>query len=940
MSRKLLALLVAAMLLLTLATYVYYRRTLAAVPVDAYALVPDDAVFVLSTHNHPALVRHLEETQLWDNLTAVRYFQQAAGHVALADSLAGGRRQGGLLAFLGRKLVVTSMHVTGRHEFDVLYQVPLARVSEYRQARAVLEALGRDARYRLSRRDYEGHELTVLTERGSELSITVLNYRNHIIISANPALVEAVVRRTQHPDAPTVLAPFRDTDLLKLRDIDASLLVNYRRLPGFLDVLLQEGTHGEIDLLAGLASEGLLGLRLAGSRTEMVGFSNPETARGSLHRHVVGQPAQPVALAPLLSLRTALVLHLAAAPARAWPLNAPAPALAALPPASSPPANSPAPAAPPAVLTTPAALDSLQRSLGPEMALVYVAAPTAGSRPGRLAFVRCPRPARTARWLGELRRLAGASPAFTRVGPYEVRPIAFDEAAVLGPLLSPAAPDLRLSNASGREVSTLVDNYLVLSDNKTLTTYLTDLAAGHTWGKTPSQVAFLEQTLPRARLSVFVDTRNSWNALLGALTEERRAGLLRNETLFMRFPQLALQLAPDASEAVPGTQYYTQLLLWHPDQNLAANPEVAATGSRLAFVRGLAGQPTLLPAAGTRVPAVVVQDSAGVLHFVSAENTLVWSDSLGAPAVGVQLLPAAPAGGSAPLALLLGAGNRLHLLGADGREQVPYPFIFPDSVRLGSLQAAPDPNGAPPRLLSVSGGNTLRLLDARGRQYPGWQPKVLDVPLAGEPALISLRSRDVVVVPLQNGYVYAYDQRGDRLPGFPLSMGARLGGGLLAEPGATLGSTRVTLVNQHGELITFSLSGDISRRRRLSTWSRTARFRLVPDQRHASFVVVREEEGRLDVFSPRGGPALLSKTFLTSGPKPVQLFDFGRGHRVLAITEPGPGQVYLFDGQGQALGNEPLPSTGTGVGLSFDGNSGTYQLVRLLGRELRRTDFK
>ena len=51
MSRKLLALLGAALLLLSLATYVYYRRTLAAVPLDPYALVPDDAVLVLATRD-------------------------------------------------------------------------------------------------------------------------------------------------------------------------------------------------------------------------------------------------------------------------------------------------------------------------------------------------------------------------------------------------------------------------------------------------------------------------------------------------------------------------------------------------------------------------------------------------------------------------------------------------------------------------------------------------------------------------------------------------------------------------------------------------------------------------------------------------------------------------------------------------------------------------
>jgi hypothetical protein len=138
MSRKLLALLGAALLLLSLATYVYYRRTLAARPVDPYALVPDDAVLVLATRDHAALVQHLQEAGVWDNITGVRYFQQVAGPLALADSLDnGGRpvvanpvtgRPRGLLALLGKKLVLSSLHLTGPGQVDVLYQIPLASV--------------------------------------------------------------------------------------------------------------------------------------------------------------------------------------------------------------------------------------------------------------------------------------------------------------------------------------------------------------------------------------------------------------------------------------------------------------------------------------------------------------------------------------------------------------------------------------------------------------------------------------------------------------------------------------------------------------------------------------------------------------------------------------------------------------------------------------------
>ncbi|MCC3152474.1 hypothetical protein Q3A66_05675 [Hymenobacter sp. BT770] len=917
MSRKLLALLTALLLLLALATYVYYRRTLAAVPVDPYTLVPDDAVLVLSTHDHPALVRHLQETELWDNLTAVRYFQQAAGHLALADSLAGGsaRRRNGILALLGRKLVITSVHVTGPGEFDVLYQIPLARVAEYRQVRSLLETLGRDPRYQLSTRDYEDQELTVLTERRSENSLTVLNYRNHLVVSANPGLVESVVRCLAHPDAPTVLAAFSSTDLLKLRGLDASLLVNYRRLPQFLDVLFRKDAHSQFDQLAGLVSEGLLGVKLAGSRAQLQGFSNPETARGALHQRLRGQPAQPQRMTSLMSTRTAMLLHLAADPARTWPSP------------GRPLVDS---------LGRNAALDSLRASFDGEMAIGYLATAAAGSRPGRLAFVRCPVPARTNKWLARLRRIYNSSPAFTRVGPYEVHPVAFPEAAILGPLLAPARP-YAVEAVAGAGV--MVGNFLVLSDDLTLNGYLADVVAGRTWAQSPTQVSFLQETLPQARLSIIIDTRNSWNALLGVLTEERRAGLLRNEALFKRFPQIAMQLVPAENESAPDAQYYTQLLLRHPDLGPALSQAGgAANGRVMTFQYPLLGAPTLLPALGTRIPAVVVQDSTGVLYYVSADNTVLWSDTLTTPVVGLNLLPSA---GGVPGGLLLGAGHKLHLLANDGREVLPFPLNLPDSVRVAALLAAPG-NGAgtPARLLAVTAGNDLLLLDAKGHLFPGWQPKQLDFPLVGRPALLSVNGRDVVLVPLQNGYVYAFDGKGSLFPGFPLSMGGRLAGGVLVQAGATLARSRFTLVNQHGELVVFNLSGDIISRTRVATWSRTARFRLVPDPRGRTFAVTREDGNQLDVFLPKTATPLITQRFVTSGEKPVQYFDFGNGRRIIAITETGPGHVFVYDGKGRLLGGAPMPSTGTGVGLSYDATTDTYQLVRTVGRELRRTELK
>lgn len=936
MSRKLLALLVAALLLLSLATYVYYRRTLAAVPIDPYALVPDDAVLVLATRDHPALVRHLQEAGVWDNISGVRYFQQVAGQLALADSLDTGgaaptaaRQRRGLLALLGRKLVLTSVHITGPGQVDVLYQIPLATVREYRQARGLLETLGRDARYALSTRTYEGYELQELTAReGGRL--TVLNYRNHLMLSTNAALVEAAVQRLHLPSgAPTVRAGFGATDLLRLRDVDATVLFNFRRLPGLLDVLFRPGTHAQLDQAATLVREGLLGIKIGPGQLTLTGFANPETAASSWHRRLRGQPAQPLRpLADVLTLRTALVLAVAGPLAESRPVPTPL-------------------ARPDSPAQLRQMLDSLRAVLGPSVALVYLAAPAPAVAPARLVLVRCPVPGRAAGWLARLRRQQGVSPGFGRVGPFSVYGAGFT-AEQLAPALLPApasgpAPAAPLSAA-------LVPGYLVLGEAPALQAYLADVAAGQVWNRSAAQVALLQQALPQARLTVLADVRQGWNALLGYLAEDRRADLLRNESLLKHFPQVAWQLFPpeaSAEEALPGSQYYAQLLLRRPGQSPATAADVASAAGSPRFRTALVGQPLLLPATPDDPAPAVVADSLGVLRLLSSrDNAALWADTLPGPLVASSEydlgLPRLVRG-----RVLLATAHRVHWLSpADGREAPSFPLNLPDSVTIAAVATAAAPRPVP-HLLVATATNELLLLDASGRQYPGW-PRRLEAPLAGPPLLLAVGGRDVVVAALRNGYVYAFTQAGERYPGFPVSAGARLAGPVLAQPGATLARSVLRLINQHGELLALTLSGDITSRRRLATWSRTATFGLVPEAsgRAGAFVVVREDGGRLDVFNPAtpSPTPLLSRQLLTSGPKPVQWFDFGGGHQVLALTEPGPGQVSLFDGQGRPLGSPaapsatPWPSTGPGVGLRYDAARRRYLLVRVLGHELRRDE--
>ncbi|SNC64510.1 hypothetical protein SAMN06265337_1094 [Hymenobacter gelipurpurascens] len=907
MSQRVLVFLTGLLLLTALGSYVYYRHREAQVPVDPWALVPDDAVLVTATRDHPTLVRHLKETQLWDNLTAVRYFQQVEDNLALADSVVGGREV--VLRFLGRKRVFTSVHVTGPGQFDILFQVPISSVREYRLIRNLVEGLGRDKRFEVTTREFHDQQLTQVRQRSTGEGLTVLNYRNHLLISANPALVEAVALRLEHPGQPTVAADFQSTDYFRLKDVDATLLLNQRRLPQLLSVFFRQDLGADLAEITSLAKNELVQMKLAGNKVVFDGFANVETARNGLHQRLRGQPAQRLSMAEVVPMKTALLVHFGLGQATALRGKAPATpdTLAA---------------------ATGPLLDSIATLLRQEVALCYLGTSSARQRPGKLALAWCSDPARLSILLGQLRRATGTSPSFERVGPYQQYQMQVPELPhrLLGPLFQNFP----------QPVVAQVGNYVAFGENdEVVRQWLQSVAAGEVWSRSPTQVAFLQDTQPMARLSILLDMGNAWNVLLRGLVEERRAGLLRNESLFKRFPQVAMQWVPAANEAEAGAQYFTHFVLRHPAEGPAvARPQNQdGTGSLLTFKTPLQTSPTLVTVGGAKLPGVLVQDTAHVLHYITPDNVVAWSDTLPGPLVGSPYRMPGATG------FLVASATQLFGYNSQGKPLPNFPFNLPDTLQATSLTVSPPGGNQPQRLLVAGSGSNLFLYNTQGRIFTGWQPRQLEFRLAAPPHYLTVNGLDVIVVLLENGYIYAYNQAGGVYPGFPISVGARMQSKALVETGSSLRRTRLTVVTQHGERVSFNLSGDIVARGRIATWSRNSVFHLVPDQEQRTYVVVREEGGRLALFDATGRQ-LLSQTFITSAPKQVQYFNFGAGRQVYAITEQGPSKAYLYDAKLRLLGGQPFDSTVPQIALDYNLPTATYHLFRVVGSELRRTDLK
>jgi hypothetical protein len=927
-TRNPLHLLVALLLVVAVGLFAYSRYATLHQRIDPWTLVPDDAVMVIETSNSPVTFRNLERSDLWPTLLTSPDFQRSRELMSQLDSLHNSSRQT-LERFLTGKRILLSLHPSADSDggCGLLMLVPVQSVRQHRYVRTLLEDIARSAQFTLTRQEIAGILVTQLDRpagtAGAGPVLTLVSYRNTLLISPSRTLVEAAVRRIERGvlHAPGTTAD--RADYLRLPTTTANVWLNYRQLPAALAPLFTPAARPAVEELSSLGIEGLGGLELKNELLRLRGFTSPETARGALAIALGHQDSRPIRLWNVLTDRTAVLLHFGLPDPRALR----AAAHGALPPSDS------------LETTLGPLLDSLAFTFQNEAALCLPALADlrATQAPDRLAYAYCADPLRTVR---ALNRLPGGRGAVESFGGYVIRPVRVPDLPrrLFGALFAGFDP----AGTDGAVV--VIGHYAVFGPTpQSLRALLLDLAGGHRINQAPPVLA---QGQRAATLTVYVQTANAWSLLQRALQPAHRVDALRNESLIRRFPTLAFQVSrPDASTDA----WYTTLVVQHAPTGevgvAGSGASGGATATAVPFEQPLVSTP-LLVRGGVGGPDVVVQDASFVLHALDAGGHEIWGDTLTGPIAGSLLRTPTGAGRSR---LLLATAAQLHAFETPtGRDVENFPFYLSDSLRIQHLTAftadAPDFT-----LIVDDPSGNLYAFDAQGRALPGWQPRVLPAPLADEPQAIRVEGRDLLVAALTNGDVFVLDRAGGVLPGFPVSADGVLAAGSLAvEPATTVRASKVSVVTTSGRLSTFSLRGEPILQRALPrVGNDPVRFELIPYDNGTAgvpptgeFIVSRQEQGRVTLLDPETGATRLSRSFLTAAPKVVQAFRLiGGGGTVFALTERGPARTYLYDEHGQPLGVRVLDSD-RAIALTFNPQTGELVAWTTTGKTLRRFAFR
>ncbi|PSR53379.1 hypothetical protein AHMF7605_07485 [Adhaeribacter arboris] len=904
MPKKYIFYLVGFILLAAAGFYGYYKWSEAQEKVDLWTLVPDDAVFVVETNRHERFISQLKQTDIWVNLSRLPYFTNLQEDIHFLDSASARRLT--LRDFLRQKKIVTSIHVTSKNDFDFVVYLPVSSVAEHRYIRNFIENVAKSNLFKTEEQDYQGYVLTRVQNVQNKDAFTFFTYRNNIVFSSNTGLLQQVIRKINRAKLESPVYEFDKINFLKERGVYASIFINYRHLAPFISLFLKPEIHPDVDYLVSLCRTSLLALQLDDQKFSLNGFSKPEILTGSLYQQLNPQQPQTSRLSGLVPDRTAILLLFGSQQ------------FSNLNKSKSQAGTLPFPALTPW-------LDSLRQTLQQELALCYLAMPTENIPPEKVVLAFTPKPEQAQRVLQNLNAAADVRFAPERAGRYRIQEI--------------GVPELPMQlfgqgfRGFPRCFAAQVDSFLLFAaSEETLRGYVQNIRDKKTWANKDQQQNFLQQTLLQSNLSIILNTQNTWNLLNQYLPEDKKVSLLRYESLIRKFGQVSWQFSRQ------NEQFVTRILLQHKVKASSTDEieEKFRLEQEIAFAAPLITGPDLLNRRLNNTNGLFMQDSAFVLHQVTTEGKIAWSDSLDSKLTSVVY----------PLTLesepqpkyVFSTRNHIYCLNQAGKDVENFPFNLSDSTFIQNLTVIEreEPNNYN-FLVNDTRGNVY-IYDRQGNLLPGWEPKEMPAKLALAPAYLKVKGREVIVLVLENGYVYALDGNGLNYPGFPINLKGSFTSSLIAQPSASLRDSKIIVLSQAGELITFNLAGQMEKRMAFARPSRRTTFELIPENSGPSFLIARQDLGRVNLYDANQ-KLVMEKTYVTSAPKLIQYFYFDPANRVYVITERGPQKTYLYDINIKLIGDRPFTNN-LPVHLEYNPILQQYQLYKAADNLLQELTFR
>ncbi len=875
--------------------YFFYQYWYKKDTVEAWSLVPESALAVYETSGFPDNWQQLTNTPLWHNLSAIPAFDSLAQRLTTLDSLY--RFQD----FLAGRQALISMHIVARDAWDYAYFFKLDKARDQKAMRTFLDSLTQTYDLQSEQRTYNGFTLYELADRKSQRRFSYIIYKDIFAGSFTPFLVEDMIRNI---DTGLASNSFEAANpeirhIPKLADDAGNLYLNTRKLPLLLSVFADKEAQPNIQPLAHLAQTMFLDVNLTGKQLMLSGFSTLPATSGSSPSTLLGtfrgQSPGGISMASYIPERTAILTHMTFSDPLAWQQK-----LYAYQQQSTD------------ELTRQSqqrrnefqeedttALPMFFRWFQGEAGVLWLES-TEVSAPDKMVMVRVSDTAKIKQACRQVNRAAASQESayqekFSGYQIYEIQHQEFPS-ILLGPV------------ALGFEQCfyLLTEDYWIMANRvSTLKRMILDREAENTWNKSVLFNRFLESTVDQANLSYIVNTVRAWPLILNSLSPKWQEYARQYAPTFKTLEHLAVQFSESDKE------FYTSLILDYTDKApKTPQNKPYQTLQRVALEHTASTRPFLVKNHINQAWEVVIEDDSNYFYLASAEGEILWRDSL--PGKIISDVQQIDFFNNGRLQYLFATENAIHLIDRNGDAIEGYPLYMPEEVAVRYFSVFDYDNSKNYRFLVTDSSGKLWMYNKDRENLEGWNPRVMESPLAAAPAHIRIRDKDYILAIQQNGTINLLSRKGENVDGFPIKLNTPVQSTAFIEAGSSLESTILTTVTQQGEKFAFNLLGRTTQREQLYRPSSRTRFSLRPDALGKTYVIVRQDESRVGILD-REGTLLFEKDYispsaLTSDRVEVQYYDFGTDQQLYAITDEVQEFTYLFNQQGKLLRDRPIES--------------------------------
>ncbi len=160
---------------------------------DPFTVIPNDAVFIIETSNLTEGWVTLSDSKMWQHLMNNKGFEDINSDAMSLDSLIKGNETLDML-FSDRKLLI-SAHMIAHDDYDFIFAVDLKKASKITFLKDYIADIVSNFGYTLTKRDYNGTELMMLTDVASSDVLSIYFAENVMCCSFSPLLIEKSVNQ-------------------------------------------------------------------------------------------------------------------------------------------------------------------------------------------------------------------------------------------------------------------------------------------------------------------------------------------------------------------------------------------------------------------------------------------------------------------------------------------------------------------------------------------------------------------------------------------------------------------------------------------------------------------------------------------------------------------------------------------------------------------------